>query len=40
MHVKLLTTAALLFSATSYGACPEFLNQDYRKLHSTETVNL
>ena len=40
MHVKLLTTAALLFSATSYGACPGFLNQDYPKLHSTETVNL
>jgi len=29
-----------MISAATHGACPDFLNQDYRKLHSTESINL
>ncbi|MDN3640133.1 glutathione peroxidase [Simiduia curdlanivorans] len=40
MTAKLLASATLLISAATHGACPDFLNQDYRKLHSTESINL
>ncbi|BFM11977.1 glutathione peroxidase [Simiduia litorea] len=40
MYTKLLASATLLVSVTSHSACPEFLDQEYRKLHSTESINL
>lgn len=34
-------SAGLLFSAQVFGSeCPSFLDQEYRKLHSSESVNL
>jgi glutathione peroxidase len=40
MIAKVIAGTALLMSAGSYAACPEFLNHDMRKLHSQEAVNL
>ena len=38
MYAKLLASTTLLMSIAAHSACPEFLNQDYRKLHSTESI--
>lgn len=44
MKTKTLTTALLIFTALlplkSLAGCPEFLNYDMRKLHSSESLNL
>ena len=34
------TLSAVLFSSAALGSCPEFLDHDLRKLHSSEVVNL
>ena len=40
MRRTLFSLALLAASSTAFGACPEFLNHDLRKLHSNESVNL
>jgi glutathione peroxidase len=43
MKLPLVVASALLsvgFSASTLAACPDFLDQDMRRLHSQETVNL
>jgi len=35
-----LTVALLLLAGPAIAACPQFLNHDLRKLHSSDTVNL
>ena len=36
----ILTSTALLAAVNAQAACPDYLDQDMRKLHSKETVNL
>ena len=36
----LISFAALAFSASSYAACPEYLDHSMRKLHSKDQINL
>lgn len=40
LHVSSLPQVSAVAAAPAAGTCPAFLNQEYRKLHSSESVNL
>lgn len=40
MFTRMLCLVGLLFAGNAQSACPDYLNQEMRKLHSKESVNL
>jgi len=40
MRHTLFSLVLVAASGTAFGACPEFLNHDLRKLHANENINL
>ena len=40
MIIRAFFVACLFLSPAVQASCPDYLNQDMRKLHSSETVNL